>query len=64
MCNTHFAAMTDRDSQTIVVSIDGVGAHDLISERNPGMFVEDGRRRSDLPIRPVISSTYLWEDEM
>ena len=68
-CIAHILqALTDLDANTTVVTIDGVGAYDLIS-RNAMMEgilkMEDGDR-----ILPFVRcfygspSTYLWEDEM
>ena len=68
-CIAHILqALTDRDANAIVVTVDGVGAYDLIS-RNAMMEgilkMEDGDQ-----ILPFVRcfygspSTYLWEDEM
>ena len=68
-CVAHILqAMTDRDSQATVVSIDGVGAYDLIS-RN-AMLEGLVRMEGGDQILPFVRcfygspSTYLWEDEM
>ena len=68
-CVAHILqAMTDRDSQATTVSIDGVGAYDLIS-RN-AMLEGLVRMEGGVQILPFVQccygspSTYLWEDEM
>ena len=55
-CGAHIVqAVTDQDVNATVVTVDGVGAYDLIS-RNAmleGLF-EDGRRGSDPPVRTIV----------
>ena len=66
-CVAHILqAMTDRDSQATVVSIDGVGAYNLIS-RNAmleGLLRMEGGDQIFPFIRCFYGSPYLWEDEM
>ena len=57
-CVAHIVqAVTDQDVNATVVTIDGVGACDLISRNAMLETLEDGRRRSDPPVCAVV----LWD---
>ena len=69
-CVAHvLQTLTDLDPEATVMSIDGVGAYDLIS-RNAMLegLLRMEERRSDPPLCEMFlrqsPSTYLWEDEM
>ena len=58
MCIAHIVqSLTDVDSNATVVSIDGVGAYDLISRNSMLRGLSSGERRSDPPLRLVFLRT-------
>ena len=59
--------LTDQDAEATVVSIDGVGAHDLISRQAMREGLQEMERDQILPFVGMFygsSSTYLWERQL
>ena len=68
-CVTHvLQTLTDLDDRATVVSVDGIGAYDLISRQAMSSGLRDMEYGEEL--MPFVSafysspSTYLWEDEL